>query len=56
LWTVRKAGLRGIFLSVLMIPEVCYEVFRMIVFFRAFFDEIARREVSWEHLNRGARA
>jgi poly-beta-1,6-N-acetyl-D-glucosamine synthase len=50
LWNVREAGPAGILLSVLTIPELLYDVFRMAVFFRAFADAASGRDVGWEHL------
>jgi poly-beta-1,6-N-acetyl-D-glucosamine synthase len=52
LWTVRKAGLAGMIVSALTLPEMLYDVFRMAVFFRAFADALTGREVDWGHLNR----
>jgi poly-beta-1,6-N-acetyl-D-glucosamine synthase len=50
LWNVRKAGTLGMLLSVLTLPELLYDVFRMAVFFRAFADAASGRDVGWKHL------
>ena len=50
LWNVRKAGPAGILLSILTLPELLYDVFRMAVFFRAFADAATGRDAGWEHL------
>jgi poly-beta-1,6-N-acetyl-D-glucosamine synthase len=52
LWTVRKAGLKGMVLSALMLPEFGYDVFRMVVFFRSLSAELRQRQVAWNHLQR----
>lgn len=52
LWTVRKVGLKGMLLSALMLPEFGYDVFRMVVFFRALAAELGQRQIAWNHLQR----
>lgn len=52
LWTVRRAGPAGMIVSMLTLPEMIYDVFRMVVFFRAFADAVTNRDVDWGHLNR----
>jgi len=52
LWTVRKVGLKGTVLSALVLPEFVYDVFRMIVFFRALVAELRQRQIAWNHLQR----
>jgi hypothetical protein len=52
LWTVRKAGPKGTALAVLVLPEFGYDVFRMIVFFRALVAELRQRQIAWNHLQR----
>jgi hypothetical protein len=52
LWTVRKAGVKGMVLSALVLPEFGYDVFRMVVFFRALAAELRQRQVAWNHLQR----
>jgi poly-beta-1,6-N-acetyl-D-glucosamine synthase len=54
LWTVRRAGPRGMLVSALMVPEFGYDVWRMCVFARALADEIAQRDIQWTHLARAA--
>ena len=56
LWTVRKVGRAGILLSMLTLPEMGYDLFRLAVFFRAAADAIRGREIEWGHLNRSAQA
>jgi cellulose synthase/poly-beta-1,6-N-acetylglucosamine synthase-like glycosyltransferase len=56
LWNVRKAGPAGMILSVLTLPELLYDVFRMAVFFRALADAMTGRDVDWGHLNRSVRS
>jgi poly-beta-1,6-N-acetyl-D-glucosamine synthase len=48
--TVRKAGLRGILLAFLLIPELGYDIFRLSFFLRALYDLFRRREAQWNHL------
>ena len=50
LWTVRKVGLKGMVLSALVLPEFGYDVFRMVVFFRALTAELGQRQIAWNHL------
>jgi len=52
LWTVRKVGLKGMALSALVLPEFGYDLFRMVVFFRALAAELGNRQVAWNHLQR----
>ena len=54
LWTVRKAGRAGMLLSVLTLPEMGYDLFRLAVFFRAAAHLVTGREIEWGHLNRSA--
>jgi poly-beta-1,6-N-acetyl-D-glucosamine synthase len=56
LWTVRKAGKTGMVLSILTLPEMGYDLFRLAVFFRAAADVVRGREVEWGHLNRSVQA
>jgi poly-beta-1,6-N-acetyl-D-glucosamine synthase len=56
LWTVRRAGLAGMILSMLTVPEMIYEVFRMVVFFRAFIDAVTKRDLDWGHLDRSVQS
>jgi hypothetical protein len=52
LWTLRKVGLKGTVISALVLPEFGYDVFRMVVFFKALAAELRRRDVAWHHLER----
>lgn len=52
LWTVRKVGLKGMVISALVLPELGYDIFRMVVFFRALAAELQQRQVAWNHLER----
>jgi glycosyltransferase involved in cell wall biosynthesis len=54
LWTVRRAGPWGMLLSILMIPEFVYDIFRMGVFIRALADALTGRDIAWGHVNRPA--
>jgi hypothetical protein len=54
LWTVRRAGPWGVLLSILMIPEFLYDIFRMGVFIRALADALTGRDIAWGHVNRQA--
>ncbi len=54
LWTVRRAGPWGMLLSIAMVPEFLYDVFRMGVFIRALFDALTGRDIVWGHINRQA--
>jgi len=56
LWTVRRASLAGKILSMLTVPEMIYDVFRMVVYFRAFADAVTNRDVDWGHLNRSVQS
>lgn len=49
-WTVRRAGVRGIFLAALMLPELCYGLFEAAYLARAGFAQFGRTETSWNHL------
>lgn len=52
LWTVRKVGPKGMVISALVVPEFGYDVFRMVVFFRALAAELRQRQIAWNHLQR----
>lgn len=52
LWTVRRAGWRGMLLSALMVPEFLYDVFRMGVFLWALAAALAGRDIAWGHVSR----
>jgi cellulose synthase/poly-beta-1,6-N-acetylglucosamine synthase-like glycosyltransferase len=52
LWTVRRAGRWGMLLSVLMVPEFLYDVFRMGVFIWAAAAALAGKDIAWGHVSR----
>lgn len=52
LWTVRRAGSLGMLLSILMVPEFLYDVFRMGVYIRALAGALAGHEIAWNHVRR----
>jgi cellulose synthase/poly-beta-1,6-N-acetylglucosamine synthase-like glycosyltransferase len=54
LWTVRRAGTRGLLLCALVIPEMGYDMFRFAYFARALADELLHRERAWNHVVRAA--
>jgi cellulose synthase/poly-beta-1,6-N-acetylglucosamine synthase-like glycosyltransferase len=54
LYTVRRAGPWGMLLSIVMVPEFLYDVFRMGVFIRALADALRGRDIAWGHVNRQA--
>lgn len=48
--TVRKAGLKGLLLAVLLIPEWGYGMFDGLYLIRALANEFARKDIAWGHL------
>ena len=48
--TVRKAGRKGLFLALLLVPEWCYGMFDGLYLIRALVNEFTRREIAWGHL------
>jgi biofilm PGA synthesis N-glycosyltransferase PgaC len=48
--TVRRAGIRGLLLAALLVPEFCYDMFKLTFFSRALFDVIFKRDVKWNHV------
>ncbi len=48
--TVRRAGFRGLLLAVLLVPEFCYDMFKLSFFIRALFDALFKRDVKWNHV------
>jgi biofilm PGA synthesis N-glycosyltransferase PgaC len=50
--TVRKAGLKGILLAVLLIPEWCYGMFDGLYLFHALRIEVTGGDPSWGHVVR----
>jgi cellulose synthase/poly-beta-1,6-N-acetylglucosamine synthase-like glycosyltransferase len=51
-WTVRRAGFGGIVVSLLVLPEYGYDIFRMAVFIRSLFAAIGNGDVGWNHVER----
>jgi poly-beta-1,6-N-acetyl-D-glucosamine synthase len=51
--TVRDAGLKGILLAVLLIPEWCYGMFDGLYLFQALKTELTGGDLSWGHVARG---
>ncbi len=48
--TVRRAGIRGLLLAGLLVPEFCYDMFKLTFFTRALFDVVFKRDVKWNHV------
>lgn len=48
--TVRKAGLKGLLLAMLLFPEWAYGMFDGLYLMRALFTQITGKDVSWGHL------
>lgn len=48
--TVRKAGWRGIVLTLLFLPEMYYDFFRLAVYLAGWRDAVLRRTAGWHHL------
>jgi cellulose synthase/poly-beta-1,6-N-acetylglucosamine synthase-like glycosyltransferase len=48
--TVREAGLKGIFLAGLLIPEWCYGMFDGLYLIRALVNEFTKQDLAWGHL------
>lgn len=53
--TVRRAGWRGIVLTLLFLPEMGYDFFRLGVYLAGWRDAVLRREAGWHHLTAGRR-
>jgi cellulose synthase/poly-beta-1,6-N-acetylglucosamine synthase-like glycosyltransferase len=51
--TVRKAGIWGMLLALALIPEFCYDLFKLSFFMRALYDNMRRRDVFWNHVVKG---
>jgi cellulose synthase/poly-beta-1,6-N-acetylglucosamine synthase-like glycosyltransferase len=52
--TVRKGGLRAVLLALTVLPEMAYDLFRLLYFFRSWYDAVMRRDTAWNHVT-GAR-
>jgi biofilm PGA synthesis N-glycosyltransferase PgaC len=48
--TVRKGGIRGILVALLLLPELAYDVFRLTYFGRALYLAALHRDVQWNHV------
>lgn len=48
-WTVRKAGWKGMLLAVFLIPELLYDTYLDIIFVKGVFDMIFHRKANWGH-------
>lgn len=51
-WTVRRAGIGGVVVSLLVLPEYAYDLFRMVVFIRSLFAAMGKGDVGWNHVER----
>jgi biofilm PGA synthesis N-glycosyltransferase PgaC len=54
MWTVRRAGWRGILLAAVIVPEGLYALWQGWLFFAAAVASLQRREIAWGHLAREA--
>jgi poly-beta-1,6-N-acetyl-D-glucosamine synthase len=52
LWTVRRGGLKAVLLALAVLPEMGYDMFRLLFFFRSLHDAARRRQTSWNHVVR----
>jgi len=52
LWTVRRGGPKAVLLTLAVLPEMGYDMFRFLYFFRSFYDAARRRQASWNHVVR----
>jgi cellulose synthase/poly-beta-1,6-N-acetylglucosamine synthase-like glycosyltransferase len=52
LWTVRRGGPRAVMLALAVLPEMGYDMFRFLYFFRSLYDAARRRQTSWNHIVR----
>jgi cellulose synthase/poly-beta-1,6-N-acetylglucosamine synthase-like glycosyltransferase len=51
LWTCRSAGWKGQATALLTAPELLYNIFLASVMFRALVTELARRDITWNHVD-----
>jgi hypothetical protein len=51
-WTVRHGGLKAVLLALAVLPEMGYDMFRFLYFFRSLHDAARRRQTSWNHVVR----
>jgi biofilm PGA synthesis N-glycosyltransferase PgaC len=51
-WTVRRSGFGGIIVSLLVLPEYGYDVFRMVVFIKSLIAALGKRDVGWNHVEK----
>ncbi|PXY35702.1 family 2 glycosyl transferase [Prauserella flavalba] len=54
--TVRKAGWRGMGLTLLFVPEMIYDFFRLAVYVAGWRDAVLRRTARWHHVARPSAA
>ncbi|MEU2516350.1 glycosyltransferase [Streptomyces syringium] len=47
--TVRRAGRKGILLTISILPEFCYDLFRVAVYCTGWVDILFKREARWHH-------
>lgn len=52
LWTVRRGGPKAVLLALAVLPEMGYDMFRLLYFFRSLYDAARRRQTSWNHVVR----
>lgn len=52
LWTVRRGGPRAVLLALAVLPEMGYDMFRFLYFFRSLYDAARRRQANWHHVVR----
>jgi poly-beta-1,6-N-acetyl-D-glucosamine synthase len=52
IWTVQRAGWRGMLLAALILPETFYALFQGWLFFSALKADLLRREIVWGHVLR----
>jgi len=48
--TVRRAGFWGVVLAIMLLPEFCYDLFRITFFARALYDAALNNDVQWNHV------
>lgn len=51
-WTVRRAGVIGVLVSLIVLPEYGYDLFRMVVFIRSLAKALGGGDVGWNHVQR----
>jgi cellulose synthase/poly-beta-1,6-N-acetylglucosamine synthase-like glycosyltransferase len=56
IWTVRRAGWRGMLLAVSILPEAWYALFTGWLFFSALRADLLGREIAWGHVQKEVEA